>query len=166
MINKMTQQKMNKRRKREFDYYIYIDYSENLIGYIIIEKEKVKDLLPKISKLKHYKNLKHKKEYLNSMKKLFVREKIDSLLFRKKIKECKNNIDIFIEVFEFIKKHNNCIIFISVDDYQYRKFRKMINIIDGGKTQVVKESKLRKGSDEYQMSLVIDTKLNLERRKR
>ena len=157
---------MNKMKRKEFDYYIYIDYSENLVGYTIIEKNRLKELLPKISKLKHYKNLKHKKEYLNSMKKLFVREKIDSLLFRKKIKECRNNMDIFIEVFEFIKKHNNCIIFISVDDYQYRKFRKMIDLVDGGKTQVVKESELRKGSDEYQMSLIIDTKLNLERRKK
>ncbi|MCK5624280.1 hypothetical protein KAI04_00370 [Candidatus Pacearchaeota archaeon] len=151
---------------KEFDYYIYIDYSENLIGYNIIEKSKIRELLPKISKLKHYKNLKHKRAYLNSMKKLFVREKIDSLLFKKKIKSCRDNMDIFIEVFEFIKRNNNCIIFISIDDYQYRKFRKMIDLIDGGKTQIVKESELRKGSKEYKMSLIIDTTLNIERRKR
>lgn len=148
--------------RREFDYYIFIDYSENLIGYNIIEKEKIKELLPKISKLKHYKKLKYKREYLNSMKKLFVREKIDSLLFRKKIRECRENMDIL----EFIKKHDNCIIFVCIDDYQYRKFRKMVNILDGEKTKLVKESSLKKGSPEYQMSLIIDTKLNLERRKK
>ena len=40
-------------KKEEFDYYIFMDYSENLIGYIIINKEKIKELLPKIIKLKH-----------------------------------------------------------------------------------------------------------------
>ena len=36
-----------------FDYYIYIDYSENLIGYIIIHKDKIEELLPKLSKFRH-----------------------------------------------------------------------------------------------------------------
>jgi len=49
-------------KMKEFDYYIFIDYSENLIGYNIIEKEKLKNLLPKISKLKHYKVLTEKKK--------------------------------------------------------------------------------------------------------
>lgn len=31
-----------KNKKKEFDYYIYIDYSENLIEYSIIEKLKKK----------------------------------------------------------------------------------------------------------------------------
>jgi len=151
--------------KKQFDYYIFIDYSDNLIGYNIIKKEKIKELLPKISKLKHYRDLKHKREYLNSMKKLFKKEKIDSLLLKKKIKESRNNMDIFIDVLEFIKKHDNCIIFVCVDDYQYKKFKKMVNIIDCKKTKIVKESSLKKGSHEYRMSLIIDTKLNLERRK-
>jgi len=30
---------------KEFDYYIFIDYSENLIGYSIIENKKLKNLL-------------------------------------------------------------------------------------------------------------------------
>jgi len=30
-------------KMKEFDYYIFIDYSENLIGYNIIEKEKLKN---------------------------------------------------------------------------------------------------------------------------
>jgi len=157
--------KMNAIKIKEFDYYIYVDYSENLIGYTIIEKKEVKDLLLKISKLKHYKGLKHKREYLNSMKKLFVREKIDSLLFRKKIKSLRDNMEIFIDILEFIKKHDNCIIFVCIDDYQFRKFRKMVRLIDGEKTKIVKESSLKKGSCEYQMSLIIDTKLNMERRK-
>ena len=41
--------------KEEFDYYIFMDYSENLIGYIIIDNDKVDRLLSKITKLKHYK---------------------------------------------------------------------------------------------------------------
>jgi len=150
---------------KEFDYYIYVDYSEGLIGYCIIEKSKVKELLPKISKLHHYRGLKHKKEYLNSMKKLFLKERIDSFLLRQKIYKIRKNIDVFIEILDFVHKHDNCIVFVCIDDYQYRKFRKMINILDGQKTKVVKESSLKKGSPEYQMSLIIDTKLNLERRK-
>ena len=54
----------------EFDYYIFIDYSENYLGYLIIEKEKIKDFLPRISKFAHYRELKHKKAYLNSIKKI------------------------------------------------------------------------------------------------
>ena len=41
---------------KEFDYYIYIDYSENLIGYAIIEKDKLKiniDYTKKFGLTKH-----------------------------------------------------------------------------------------------------------------
>ena len=53
---------------KEFDYYIFIDYSEDLIGYNIIERNKIFELLPKISKIKHYKEVKHKKQYLKAIK--------------------------------------------------------------------------------------------------
>jgi hypothetical protein len=45
----------------EFDYYMFIDYSENLLGYNILEYSKIKELLPKISKIKHYKDIKTEK---------------------------------------------------------------------------------------------------------
>lgn len=150
---------------KEFDYYIYIDYSENLIGYAIIEKEKVIDLLPKISKLKHYKNLKHKTEYLNSMKKLFAKNKVESYLLKHKIRKMHCNLEVYSDIMDFVKKHEHCIIFISIDNQQYRKFEKLVHIFDGKKTRIVKESELKRGTVEYQMSLIIDTKLNLERRK-
>jgi len=63
--------------RKDYDYYLFLDYSENLIGYNIIEKNKIKGLLPNIIKLKHYKGLKHKREYLNSMKSLFIRKNIN-----------------------------------------------------------------------------------------
>lgn len=151
-------------KSRKFDYYIFIDFSENLIGYNIIKNEKINDLLPKIKKLSHYKNLKHKKEYLSSMKKLFLREKINFYIEKTKIKNIQKNMDIFAEVLDFVKKHDNCIIFISIDDFQYRAFRKILRFIDGEKTEVVKESQIKKGTPEYQMSLIIDTQLNLIRR--
>lgn len=44
----------------DFDYYIFIDYSENLIGYNIIEKEKVGELLLKTSRFRHYKAAKER----------------------------------------------------------------------------------------------------------
>ncbi|MGD9276690.1 MAG: hypothetical protein PVJ67_05950 [Candidatus Pacearchaeota archaeon] len=149
-----------------FDYYIFIDFSENLIGYNIISSKKMFELLPKIVKLKHYKQLKHKREYLSSMKKLFVKEKINSYLEKTKIKKVQKNMDIFAEVLEFVKKHEDCIVFLSVDDFQYRAFRKILKIIDGKKTEVVKESQIKKGTPEYQMSLIIDTQLNLIRRQK
>jgi hypothetical protein len=149
---------------KEFDYYIFIDFSENLIGYNIIEKNKIRELLPKITKLAHYKDLKHKREYLSSMKKLFEREKIVSYLEKSRIKNIRYNLDIFIEVSEFIKKHENCIIFISIDNFQYNTFRKVINLVDKDKVEIVRESQLKKGSPEYRMSLIIDTQLNLVRR--
>ncbi len=152
--------------KNEFDYYIFIDYSENLIGYNIIENKKIREILPKIKKLSHYKTLRHKREYLNSMRKLFAREKIDSYLKKLKIKNIRDNLDIFIEVSEFIKKHDNCIIFVSVDNFQYKKFIKIINLVDSKKVEIVKESQLKKGSIEYRLSLIIDTQLNLNRRNR
>ena len=34
-----------------FDFYIYIDYSENYVGYTIIENEKVKTLSLKVTKI-------------------------------------------------------------------------------------------------------------------
>ena len=151
-------------RHKEFDYYIFIDFSENLIGYNIIERDKIKDLLPKIKKLSHYKNLRHKREYLNSMKKLFMRERIGQFILKSKILETRKNIDLFAEVLLFVKKHDDCIIFLSVDDYQFKSFKKLVKIADGEKTKVLKESQLKKGSLEYQLSLIIDTKLNIQRR--
>ena len=153
-------------KKKEIDYYIYIDYSKNLIGYSIIERGKIKELLPKISKLEHYKNLKYKNQYISSMKKRFKKENIKDLLLEWKIKEMRLNLDIFIDVAEFIKKKDNCIIFISVDDNQYKSFMKFFELVPHQKhIIIIKESNLKKGSVEYKLSLIIDTLLNIERRK-
>jgi len=142
---------------KEFDYYIYIDYSENLIGYAIIE-------LPKISRFRHYRESKNRKIYLKHIHNTVKREKICSYFAEFKIKRIYENIGIYTEVLDFIKKHENCVIFISIDDKQYSKFRKLIRIVDGGKTKVVKESELKRGTAEYQMSLVIDNMLNIRRK--
>ena len=83
---------------KEFDYYIYIDYSENLIGYIIIEGAKVNEILPKISKLEHYKNLKHKREYISAITKRLEKEKIKDLLLKWKIRKMRLNLEIFVDV--------------------------------------------------------------------
>jgi len=149
----------------EFDYYIYIDYSENLIGYNIIEKGKIKELLPKISRFRHFRKSKNRKIYLKHIKKTINRENIKSYFKKIKIMDNRRNVEIFAEVLDFVKKHDNCIIFISVDDFQFRSFKKLVRVIDSNKTKVVKESQLIKGTDEYKLSLVIDNLLNIERRK-
>ena len=148
----------------EFDYYIFIDYSENLIGYLIIDKSKLKELLPKITRFRHYREADNKKLYLKNVKKTIKREDIKSSFLRLKIKDMCKNMEIYLDVLEFLKKHDNCIIFISVDDFQFRAFRKLVQILDDNRTQVVEESKLKMGSIEYQLSLVIDNLLNIERR--
>lgn len=147
----------------EFDYYIFLDYSEKLIGYNIIEKANVKEILPKISKLKHYKNVKHKKEYLNSIKRILNNDELLHLFLKIKIKELRMNIEIYTDIAAFLKTHEKCIVFVSVDNNQYHCFCKFVNIIDGKNTKVIKESDLVIGSIEYKISLVIDNLLNLER---
>lgn len=99
------------------------------------------------------------------MKKLFEREKINLYIFKTQISNKKDKIDLFSEILKFIKKHGNCIIFISVDDFQFRSFRKLVKIIEDSKIKVVKESELKNGSIEYRMSLIIDNQLNMLRRK-
>jgi len=77
----------------------------------------------------------------------------------------RDNIYLFSEILEFIKNHDNCVIFISVDDFQFKNFKKLVQVVDSDRIDVIKESQLKKGTPEYQMSLIIDTKLNLIRRK-
>ncbi|MBU0628533.1 MAG: hypothetical protein KKC75_05050 [Nanoarchaeota archaeon] len=149
---------------KSIDYYIYLDYSEKLVGYIIVKSEKVGIILPKISKFHHYKDLKHKKSYLSAVKKTIESKKILEDLLKHKIRELRENLYIFIEVIEFIKTNDNCVIFASIDDNQYRAFVKLISMIpDKCHTIVRKESELKKGSAEYRLSLIIDTLLNIKR---
>ncbi len=150
---------------KQFDYYIFIDFSENLIGYNLISSDNLKKLLPKISKFAHYKNLRHKKAYLNSMKKRIEKENILSYFLKHKIRELYRNAEIYTDVLEFVKKHDNCIIFISIDNRQYSAFVKLVGFVDGDKVVVKKESALVKGTPEYRVSLVLDTLLNIERNK-
>ena len=82
-----------------------------------------------------------------------------------RLEKTSRNVELFIEILEFIKKHSNCIIFLSVDDYQFKKLKKLINLVDGSNTEIRKESQLKKGTPEYRLSLVIDNLLNIERRK-
>ena len=148
---------------KEFDYYIFIDYSENLIGYNIIEKERLKELIPKITKFAHYKDLKHKPAYLHSIKRVIDKNKVIDFFVKHKIKEMRKNMEIYLDVFDFLKKHENCIIFISIDNHEYSNFNKFVKIMEGNKTVVKQESQLIKGTSEYQASLVLDTLLNIER---
>ena len=152
--------------RKMFDYYIYIDYSENLIGYIIIERSKIEEILPKISKLHHYKNICHKREYISAVKKRFEKEKIKDLLLKWKIISMKSNLEVFVDIIKFIKVNSNCIILISVDNNQYNSFIKLIDIIPHrGNLFIIKESSLKKGSIEHRLSLIIDSMLNIERRR-
>ena len=146
------------------DYYIYLDYSEELVGYTIIKKEQVTDILPKISKLHHYKDIKNKKSYIRSAKRLIDNNKIDQCLLKCKIKKLKDNLSIYIEIIDFVKTYDNCKIFASIDNNQFVAFMRLLEMVPHKEhISVVKESDLKKGSVEYKLSLIIDTKLNIER---
>ena len=142
-----------------------IHYSEDLIGYNIIEQKKIIELLPKISRFEHYKGRRNRKVYLKHIGDTIKREKIKSYFEKIKIEESRKNVELFTEILEFIKRHKNCIIFLSVDDYQFKKLKKLLFLVDGENTDIRKESELREGTPEYQVSLVIDNLLNIERRK-
>jgi len=151
---------------KEFDYYIFIDYSERLIGYSIIEGKRLKELLPKITRLRHYRKSGDKSLYLKNIKKTFERERILFYFLKFKIRETYKNMEIYLDVLEFLKKNTNCIIFVSIDNHQYSTFRKMIEIVDGKNIIIKRESELTKGTPEYQASLVLDNLLNIERLKK
>ncbi|MBL7051448.1 hypothetical protein ISS04_04810 [Candidatus Woesearchaeota archaeon] len=153
------------RARKDYDYYIFLDYSENLVGYNIIKQKKINELLPKILRFEHYKNRRHRKIYLKHINNTIKREKIKSYFEKIKIEKSTKNIDLFIEILEFIKKYDNCIIFLSIDDFQFKKLKKLISLVDTKNTEIKKESELKKGTPEYQTSLVIDNLLNIERRK-
>jgi len=150
---------------KEFDYYIFIDYSENFVGYLIVSNVQLKILIPKISRLRHYKDSRNRKLYLKNVNKMIKREKIIKLLTKMKIRLMNNNIEIYSDLLEFLRCHEKCIIFISVDNRQYQAFKKMINLFEGNNITVKQESELREGSPEYRISLLIDNLLNIERRK-
>ncbi len=152
------------KERREYNYYIFLDYSEDLIGYNIIEQKKISELLPKISRFEYYKGKRNRKVYLKHIAKTIRREKIKSYFERVEIMESRKNIELFTEVLEFIKRHEKCIIFLSVDDYQFKKLRKLLVLVDGENTDIMKESELKKGTPEYMVSLVIDNLLNIKRR--
>ena len=151
---------------KQFDYYIFIDFSENFIGYIILEDKKFEELLSKISRFKHYKDVRNRKLYLKNVNKTIKREKIKSDFLKFKIKEMCNNTTIYADVLEFLKTHKNCIIFISVDNRQYEAFNKLVGFVDSKNVLVKKESELVNGTPEYQASLVLDNLLNIERSKK
>lgn len=152
------------KERKYYDYYIFLDYSEDLIGYNIIEQKKMNELLPKISRFEHYKGKRNRKIYLKHIAKTIRRERIKSYFEKVEIVESRKNIELFTDVLEFIKKHEKCIIFLSVDDYQFKKLKKLLVLVDGENTDIKKESELKKGTPEYQVSLVIDNLLNIKRR--
>ncbi len=151
-------------KKPVIDYYIFIDYSSDLIGYNIIEKEKIQEILPKIAKFRHHKEERHKKIYLHKIKREIKASNLASLLLKQKIMHIKDNLIAFAEIINFVKDNDNCIIFMSVDNNQFRAFTNLLDMIPHKDHIIVKkESELKRQSLEHQLSLIIDTMLNIER---
>ena len=151
---------------RQFDYYIFIDYSEDILGYLAIEKKNIAPLLPKITKFAHYNTLKYKPSYLRAIRKIIKKHKVFDYFCKLKIRQLRDTPEIYADLAEFLKSTRNCCIFISIDDKQYSNFERFIQVVDGDDNMVVKESALKKGSIEYRLSLILDTLLNIERVRR
>ena len=152
------------KQKRIIDYYIFIDYSSDLICYNIIEREKIPEILPKIAKFRHHKEERHKKIYLHKIKREIKISNLASLLLKQKIKHIKDNLILFAEIIDFVKNNENCIIFMSVDNNQFKAFTNLLNMILHKDHIIVrKESDLKRKSLEHQLNLIIDTMLNIER---
>lgn len=151
--------------KREFNYYIYVDYSENLIGYLIISRENKSELLKRVVQFKHFKELRNKQLYLKKIKRIFERQKIESLIFKKRIVSIRDNLILFRDIVIFIKKNSDYELFISIDDRQYSSFVRLFSdLFNLNNLFFVRENELRKGSDEYALNLILDNLLNIERR--
>jgi hypothetical protein len=160
----LPMQEMKTTKKWKIDYYIYIDYSRDLIGYNIIKSENAELLLKKISKFEHFKKVRHVRTYLIKIKKNIKKDEILSLLHKQKIRHLRDNMPIFVEVVEFVKGHDNCAIFLSVDNNQFNAFIKLMGLVPHkGHLVLVRESDLKKGSIEYKLSLIIDNMLVIER---
>ena len=142
-----------------------MDYSERLVGYVIIQRENIQDLLPLITKLHHYKDIKYKKAYIQAAKKVLEKNKIPDYLLKHSIKELKDNLSMFVEILDFVKKCMHCRIFISIDDNQLIAFSRLLKMMELD-VITVKESELKRGSVEHKLSLIIDTMLNIERVRR
>lgn len=152
---------------KEFDYYVFIDYSESLIGYIIIEKSKIKEILSKTTKLRHYKKVRHDKKYLAAVKRDFENKEIEKLLFKCRIKKMIANIELFSEILEFLIKNKEKKMLVSVDDNFYIYLLKYISqIISRENLSIVRESKLKPYSIEYKLNLIIDNLLAIKRKNR
>ncbi len=148
---------------KEFDYYIFVDYSENILGYMILDNTNLNKLFPKISKFAHYKELKCKSSYIHSIKARIEKNNIKDYLLRLKIRGVKETLEIYADLIDFIKKKDNCFIFISVDDKQYSNFERLMKNVEGKNNKIIKESQIKKDSKLYKLSLVLDTLLNIER---
>ncbi len=151
---------------RQFDYYIFIDYSEDFIGYLVIKQKEIIPLLPKITKFAHYNTLKYKSSYLRAIRKIIEKHKLFDYFCKVKIRQVRETPEIYADLAEFLRSAHNCCIFISIDDKQYSNFERFIQVVDGDDNKIVKESELKKGSIEYRLSLILDTLLNIERLRR
>ena len=150
----------------KFDYYLFLDYSEELIGHIIISGNKVDFILPRISKFKHYKELNNKLAYLHSIKKVINSNKLVELIYEVKILPLRKSIELFSRILSFLHQNSGKRIFMSIDNNQFKSFSMVVKeFINNKNLKIVKEGELRKDTPEHKMSLVIDTLLNIERRK-
>lgn len=120
--------------------------------------------MSKIVKFRHHKEERHKKIYLHKIKREINNSNLISLILKQKIKHIKDNLIIFAEIAEFVRKNDNCLIFMSVDDNQFNAFTGLLSMVPHkDHITVKKESELKRNSPEYKLSLIIDTMLNIER---
>ncbi len=58
----------------KIDYYIFVDYSTDLIGYTIISNSNLHQILAKVVKFRHYREQRKKKTYLQKIKGIYCNQ--------------------------------------------------------------------------------------------
>jgi hypothetical protein len=170
-VNKRNQIKLSSREIKElirdFNYHVFVDYSLDHIGYIIVESKNLKGIMKLTRKLHHYSEIKHKDKYIKDILKNVKWKNIDSLIMRKNFVKLETDLKVIDEILGFIKENQGEIIFISISDHYYYSFMKLVELLEGNHNfLIVKKSDIKKDSFEYRLSLLLETELNLKRRKK
>lgn len=90
--------------KLNFEYYIFIDYSEDFLGYLIISQKKISEALKNTLKFAHYRHVKNKRAYLKS-----IRDRTNNQNLRQyfitKVRKTSENFEIYNDILAFLKEN-------------------------------------------------------------
>lgn len=166
----MKKQKINeeieKPISRRFNYHIFIDVSSEMAGYMIVESKKFEEILLLTAKLHPYSKIKRKEKYLESVSKNVRWRKVKTLIEDLVIEKREMQVGLFKDIATLLQENKDNLYFISVSDRIYFDVSKLLELVEKKNYLIVKSSDLKKDSEEFKVSLILETLLNLKRRKK